>query len=225
MKRQPVITGVGIVSPIGIGIDKFWAAALAGRSGIGRPTLFDASKLPTDCQIVGEVRDFNPLEWMPVRAVKMAARFSQFAVASAKMARADSGLDTAGIPHERVKVAIGTSLNGHIDVAQPNYEAFLRGNQVWPWAALEYPAHAATAHVAIDARAAGQTTTFATACAAGLDAVAWAADQIRYGYASAVLAGATETPLSEFMMRIFSSVGVLSKWPGPPEQASRPFDM
>jgi 3-oxoacyl-(acyl-carrier-protein) synthase len=155
----------------------------------------------------------------------MAARFSQFAVAAAKMARTDSGLDGVGIPSEHVKVAIGTSLNGHIDVAQPNYEAFLRGNQVWPWAALEFPAHSATAHVAIHARASGQTTTFATACAAGLDAVAWAADQIRDGTATAVLAGATEAPLSEFMMRIFSSVGVLSKWPGPPEEASRPFDM
>ncbi|PYN40568.1 MAG: hypothetical protein DMD95_21460 [Candidatus Rokuibacteriota bacterium] len=71
----------------------------------------------------------------------------------------------------------------------------------------------------------GQTTTFATACAAGLDAVGWAADQIREGRATAVIAGATETPLSEFMIKVFHSAGVLSKWPGPPEEASRPFDM
>ena len=225
MKRQPVITGLGIVSPIGIGVDKFWVAALAGRSGISAPTMFDGSKLSPECRIVGEVRDFNPLDWMPARVAKSAARFSQFAVAAAKMARTDSSLDTAGIPQERVKVAIGTSLNGHTDVAQPNYESFLRGNQIWPWAALEFPAHAATAHVAIDAKAAGQTTTFATACAAGLDAVGWAADQVRDGRATAVIAGATETPLSEFMLKVFHSAGVLSKWPGPPEEASRPFDM
>jgi len=145
MKRQPVITGLGIVSPIGIGVDKFWVAALAGRSGISAPTLFDGSKLPPECRIVGEVRDFNPLDWMPARVAKSAARFSQFAVAAAKMARTDSSLDTAGIPQERVKVAIGTSLNGHTDVAQPNYESFLHGNQISPWAALEFPAHAATA--------------------------------------------------------------------------------
>src|SRR6058998_1783885 len=96
MKRQPVITGLGIVSPIGIGVEKFWEAALAGRSGIGRPTLFDSSKLPPECRIVGEVRDFNPLEWMPAREVKTTARFSQFAVAAARMARTDSRLDTAG---------------------------------------------------------------------------------------------------------------------------------
>jgi 3-oxoacyl-[acyl-carrier-protein] synthase II len=225
MKRQPVITGLGIVSPIGIGIEKFWSAALAGRSGIGRPTLFDASKLPPECQIVGEVRDFNPLEWMPARAVKTAGRFSQFAVAVAKMARVDSNLRPEEIPQDRVKVAIGTSLNGHIDVAEPNHDSFLRGCPVSPWAALEFPAHSATAHVAIDAQAAGQTTTFATACAAGLDAVSWGADQVRDGKATAVVAGATDTPLSEFMLRVFQSVGVLSKWQGPPDEASRPFDL
>ena len=224
MKRQPVITGLGIVSPIGVGIDKFWAAACAGRSGIGNPTLFDASKLPADCRIVGEVPDFNPLDWMPARVARMAARFSQFAISTARMSRADSNLDAAGIPPERMKVAIGTSLNGHPDVAEPNLLSFLRGDQLWPWAALEFPAHSATSHVAIDSRAMGQTTTFATACAAGLDAIGWAADEVREGRASAVLAGASETPLSAFLLTIFHSVGVLSKWQGPPDEASRPFD-
>ena len=225
MKRQPVITGLGIVSPIGVGVDKFWAAAKAGRSGTSAPTLFDASKLPPECRIVGEVKDFDPLEWMSPRIAKMAGRFSQFAVAAAKMARIDSGLDDPEFPKAQLKVAIGTSLNGQIDVAQPNYQAFLRGNQIWPWAALEYPAHAATSHIAIDARALGQTTTFATACAAGLDAIGWAADEVREGRACAVLAGATETPLSEFILMVFHAVGVLSKWQGPPEEASRPFDL
>ena len=83
MKRQPVITGLGIVSPIGIGVDEFWAAAQAGRSGIGAPTLFDGSKLPLECQIVGEVRGFDPKVWMPSPTHRMAGRFSQFAVAAA----------------------------------------------------------------------------------------------------------------------------------------------
>ena len=225
MKRQPVITGLGIVSPIGVGVEKFWAAAKAGKSGIRTPTLFDSSKLPPDCRMVGEVTDFDPLAWMPPRVARMAGRFSQFAVAAAKMARTDSRLDAPECPTERLKVAIGTSLNGQTDVAQPNFQAFLRGDQIWPWAALEYPAHAATSHIAIDARALGQTTTFATACAAGLDAIGWAADEVREGRASAVLAGATETPLSEFILMVFHSVGVLSKWQGPPEEASRPFDL
>jgi 3-oxoacyl-[acyl-carrier-protein] synthase II len=162
---------------------------------------------------------------MPAREVKTTARFSQFAVAAAQMARTDSRLDSAGIPADQVKVAIGTSINGYVDVAQPNYESFLRGGQIVPWGALEFPAHAATAHVAIRAGATGQTTTFATACAAGLDAIGWAAEQVASGSAAAVVAGAAEAPLSEFMLRVFHSVGVLSKWQGPPEEACRPFDM
>src|SRR5688572_8229583 len=175
MRRQAVITGLGIVSPIGIGIDAFWASARAGRSGIGYPTLFDASKLPRECQIVGEVSDFNVRDWMPGRIGKMAGRFSQFAVAASKQATMDSQLESSGIPSDRIKVSVGTSMSGLVDVQQPTFEAFLRGSDVWPWTCLEYPAHAATSHVAILNQARGQTATFATACAAGLDAIGWAA--------------------------------------------------
>jgi len=224
MKREAVITGLGIVSPIGVGVERFWDAALAGRSGIGTPTLFDATKLPRECQIVGEVTDFNPRDWMPGASGKMAGRFSQFAVAAAKMARTDSNLNDAGIPAERIKVSIGTSMNGLTDVHQPNFEAFLNNGPITPWATLEFPAHAATSHVAIASRARGQATSFATACAAGLDAIAWAAEEVREGRATAVIAGASEAPLSGCTVMALHAVGVLPKWQGPPEEASRPFD-
>jgi 3-oxoacyl-[acyl-carrier-protein] synthase II len=224
MKRQAVITGLGIVSPIGIGVRNFWAAARAGISGISTPTLFDASKLARECQIVGEVKDFNVRDWMPGAAGKMAGRFSQFAVAAAKMARDDSGLDAAGIPGEQIKVVIGTSMSGQSDLGESTFQSFLKGDVVSPWTTNEYPAHAASSHVAISAGAKGQTMTVATACAAGLDTVAWASQEIRAGKATAVIAGATDTPLSEYGITLFNSVGVLSKWPGPPEEASRPFD-
>ena len=224
MKRQAVITGLGIVSPIGVGVEDFWASALAGRSGIGTPTLFDASKLPRECQIVGEVANFDVKRWMPGAAGRMAGRFSQFAVAAAKMARDDACLDAARIPPERIKVSVGTSMNGLTDVHQPNFETFLDRGFVTPWACLEYPAHAATSHVAIDSHARGQTTSFATACAAGLDAIAWAAQQVERGLATAVIAGATETPLSGCTVMALHAVGVLPQWQGPPDEASRPFD-
>jgi 3-oxoacyl-[acyl-carrier-protein] synthase II len=224
MKRQPVITGLGIVSPIGIGIEKFWSAALAGRSGIGRPTLFDASKLPSECQIVGEVRDFNPKVWMQGHSYRMAGRFSQFAVAATEMARTDSRLETTEIPPEQLKVSIGTSMNGLADVHQPNFERFLQGRDMKPWASIEFPAHAATNHVATTSTVHGQTMTFATACVAGLDAIAWASEEIRRGAATAVIAGATETPLSECTITACQAAGVLSSWPGPPDEASRPYD-
>jgi 3-oxoacyl-[acyl-carrier-protein] synthase II len=100
---------------------------------------------------------------MPGAAGKMAGRFSQFAVAAAKMARDDSGLDNADIPPERIKVSIGTSMNGLTDVHQPNFEAFLNNETITPWATLEFPAHAATSHVAIASHARGQAASFATA--------------------------------------------------------------
>jgi len=224
MKRQPVITGLGIVSPIGVGVEKFWAAACAGQSGIRTPTLFEASRLPPDCRAVGEVRDFNPVDWMPARIGKMAGRFSQFALAAGKMARLDAKIDTADLPREQLKVSIGTSMNGQVDLGESTFAAFIQGKDVLPWTTNEYPAHAATSHIAIDAGAHGQTTTFSTACAAGLDAIGWAAEEIRRGQALAAIAGGTETPLSPYSLTLFHSVGVLSRWPGPPEEASRPFD-
>src|SRR5262245_4452506 len=138
MKRQPVITGLGIVSPIGIGIDKFWEAALAGRSGIGRPTLFDASKLPPDCQIVGEVPTFRPLEWMSPPTARVAGRFSQLGIAAAKMAREDSKLDASGIEHDATMVSLGTAIGGEVDIAEGHHAAFLRGKPVPPWTTMEF---------------------------------------------------------------------------------------
>src|SRR5258706_11110990 len=118
MKRQAVITGLGIVSPIGVGVERFWEAARAGRSGIGTPTLFDASKLPRECQIVGEVTDFDVKQWMPGAAGRMAGRFSQFAVAAAKMARDDARLDSAQIPPGRILVSLGTSMSGLVEATE-----------------------------------------------------------------------------------------------------------
>jgi 3-oxoacyl-[acyl-carrier-protein] synthase II len=224
MARQAVITGLGIVSPIGTGVDKFWDAARAGRSGIGHPTLFDASNLPPECQIVGEVRDFNPLDWMSPQAARMAGRFSQFAVASSKMAISDSGLNVSSVSPERILISIGTSMSGLVDVQQPNHSAFLRGDNVSPWTVLEYPSHAATSHVAIAVGARGETTSIATACVAGIDTIAWAAEKVRRGEASVVIAGATETPLSPPTLEGFRALGALSQWRGLPDQASRPFE-
>ena len=223
MTRRAVITGLGIVSPIGVGVEAFWRSALAGRSGIGRPTLFDASKLAPECQIVGEVRDFNPRDWMPAPAAKMAGRFSQFAVAAARMALDDSGLDVANT-FPPVQVSIGTSMSGLVDVEQPNFAEFIAGNPVAPWTVLEYSGHAAAGRIAMSTEARGQATTFTSACSAGLDAIAWASEKVIHGQATAVIAGGTDATLSAAAIEAFRLLGALSRWQGPPEQASRPFD-
>jgi 3-oxoacyl-[acyl-carrier-protein] synthase II len=224
LKRSAVITGLGIVSPIGIGTEDFWASACAGRSGIGYPTLFDASKLPRECQMVGEVSQFDPRRWMPGHVGRTAGRFSQFAVAAAAMARDDARLRSANITAERLFVSIGTSMGGLVDVSNPNFHSFIRGEPMAPWTALEYPGHAATSHVAISGKGRGQIASFSAACVAGLDAIAWAAERVVRGDATAVIAGGTEAPLSEASLEAFRALGALSKWMGPPSEASRPFD-
>src|SRR5256885_6603702 len=224
MKRQPVITGLGIVSPIGVGVETFWAAAKAGKSGIRTPTSFDSSKLPRECQMAGEVLDFNPRDWMPPTIAKVTGRFSEFAIAAGKMALRDSGFDPSSLPAERIMVSMGTSMSGLVDVEHSNFLAFLHGEEMRPWTVLEYPGHAATSHVAISVGARGQTESPATACVAGLDAISWAAEKVANAQASAVLAGATETPLSPASMAAFRALGALATWQGPPAEASRPFD-
>jgi len=221
---QAVITGLGIVSPIGIGPEEFWKNAIAGRSGVGLATLFDTVNLPRPCQIVGEVRDFVTKDWMGGISGRMAARFSQFAVAASKMAVREGRLDQGRVPGGRIKVSFGSSMNGVVDVNEPTFSAFLRGEKIVPWALLEYPVHAATSHVSAESGARGHSASFASACCAGLDAIGWAADQVKRGKATAAVAGATDTPLSPYVLAIFHSANTLATWEGPPEQASRPFD-
>src|SRR5262249_59230159 len=115
----------------------------------GRPMLFDGSKLPENSRLAGEVHDFNPRLWMPTQTAKVAGRFSQFAVAAAKMAMHDSRLKLTPQTAERCMVSIGSSMSGLTDVEQPAFRSFLHGEDMRPWTVLEYPAHAATSQVAI----------------------------------------------------------------------------
>src|SRR5262245_15117037 len=123
-RRGAVITGLGIVSPLGIGAEDFWACALAGKPGIGLLTLVTDRDLPVACRIVGEVRNFHPEEWVTNSFQRQAGRFSQFAVAAAKMALKDSCLATAMVPPERIQVSLGTSMSGLVDVHERSFSAF-----------------------------------------------------------------------------------------------------
>lgn len=224
-KAEPVITGLGIVSPIGIGIDSFWQSACSGRSGLRRAR-FVAPSVPENSHIVGEVIDFRPAEWLSYRAARTASRFSQFAVAAADMAFADAGIRIASdtLSPDDLKVAMGTCMEGQADFGEDSHTAFMQGEPLKPSTVLEYPAHASSSHVAVAIGAKGQAVTFATACAAGLDAIAWASEEIRSRRAQVVVAGGTESPLSAYGLASFHSAGVLANWEGDPKEASRPFE-
>jgi 3-oxoacyl-[acyl-carrier-protein] synthase II len=222
---MPVITGLGIVSPIGVGVSEFWRAALAGTSGIGPIAQCRAENLPAWCRIAAEVKGFDPGTWgISSTNARIMGRFTQYAIASSRMALRDSGLEGSTTALDHAKVVFGTCMSGLVDVQQPTFEAFLQGGRVVPWVSHEYPGHAAASHVAHAVGARGQTSTIATLCSGGLDAIGWGAEQVWRGSASVVIAGGAETPLSDYTMTAFHAAGVLSRWRGEPERACRPFD-
>jgi 3-oxoacyl-[acyl-carrier-protein] synthase II len=220
--RRVVITGLGAVTPVGIGVKGFWHALREGIPGVGPITLFDASA--HTCQIAAEVRGFEPRDFMAAKAAVTRGRFAQFGVAAARMAYEDAGLESLSYG-SRVAVCFGNSAIA-ISELQAGIEQFAQLGQlgVSPSLALEAASHAVTGHVSADLGLKGQTMTLASACSTGIDVVQWAFQQIGSGVIDTVLAGATEAPLSSYSHATFVALGVLSRWPGAPAQALRPFD-
>ncbi len=223
--RRVVITGLGVVAPNGIGKDAFWSNLVAGHSAVDYITAFDASSYP--CKVAAEVKDFKPEQFMHARRTKHRGRFSQFAVAAAKLALEDSGLNLADEPPQRVMLCLGTSAHGVGDV----YEAARIGFQkegvdgVPLTTGIEYPAHAAVGHVSVELGIRGQAMTLASACSTGLDAVQWAAAEVIEDRASVVFAGSTEAPIAPLCFASFCASGSLSQFDAPATRASRPYDL
>jgi 3-oxoacyl-[acyl-carrier-protein] synthase II len=222
--RRVVITGLGVVAPNGIGKDAFWHNLVAGKSAIDYITAFDPTPYP--CHVAGEVRDFDAKAFMHPRRTKHRGRFSQFAVAAAKLALTDARLNLGRENRRRVLACLGNSMNGSGDVyeiARQGYEQDgVKGIPLM--SGIEFAAHAPVSHVSSELGIGGQGMTVASACATGLDAIQWAADQIRSGQADVVFAGSTEAPISEFCFATLCALGALSKFDDPPLKASRPYD-
>ena len=223
--RRVVITGLGVVAPNGIGKDAFWDALVAGKSGIDYITAFDATSYP--CKVAGEVRDFDPTRFMHVRRIQHRGRFSQLAVAAAKLALEDSKLVLRAEVQERVLACIGTAMNGSGDVYEKARVGFEKtGFEGIPlMSGVEFAAHAPVSHVSMELGIRGQAMTIASACATGLDTIEWARSEIEEGRADVVFAGSTEAPISEFCFATLCALGILSKFDDPPLRASRPYDL
>jgi len=223
-RRRVVITGLGPISCVGIGKEALWDALVSGRSGISRLTGFDVSDYPT--KIGGQIENFTPTDFMSEKSVKVSARFSHLAVASARLAYEDSGLTVSDLDPRKIGVCLGSSALGWGDIAATQHERFLRRGyrHINPFANAEFTTHMATTHVCSELNIKGINATISTGCSTAFDAINWAFSQIKQGQADVVVAGGADAPLFPFMFASFCAVRVLSTRNEEPERASRPYD-
>jgi 3-oxoacyl-[acyl-carrier-protein] synthase II len=228
MKRRNrvVITGIGVIAPNGIGLVAFWQSLLAGRSGIGPITLFDASDLKS--RIAGEVKDFDPLDYIePELKPRRMARHTQFAYAATMMALKDAGLEIseADLPSPTpVVIGVSTSAMDIIERSISDFERHgLKGISPTAIGALTPQAAANVIADRIGARA--HAATVSSACPSGLDAVTIAAGMIQADEAELAIAGGADSPITRHTFAAFTATGLSSCRNGEPEKASRPFDL
>lgn len=216
-----VITGMGAVTPVGISVDAYWRALIAGACGIGRITRFDASGLPV--QIAAELKGFDPAAHMPKTLARTMDPFMQFAFAAAEEALADSGLAIEP-ESDRIGIVMGTAMDGVTTVARTQ-EAYDAGHRVGPRFVPMTIGNIAAAQIAIAHGIHGPSLTLNTACSAGGDAMMTAAMLLKTGEADAVLAVGGESILCPIVVSGLSQAKALSRRNDDPEHACRPFDL
>jgi 3-oxoacyl-[acyl-carrier-protein] synthase II len=223
MKRRVVVTGIGLVTPLGTGNKKTWEALCEGRSGIGRIQKFDPSSLKT--QIAGEVLDFDSAAFMESKDIRRSDPFIQFAVAATKLALDDADLEIT----DELSPNIGTIVGSGIGGMETYFNTVLvfeeRGpNRVSPFFVPNIIANMAAGYVSIFFNARGPNSCTTTACAAGAHAIAYSLMAIQRGDADAMIAGGTEAPVIPMTIAGFSVMRAISTRNEDPEHASRPFD-
>jgi 3-oxoacyl-[acyl-carrier-protein] synthase II len=216
------VTGIGVVSPLGIGREEMWRSVEEGRSGAGLITLFDASDLPV--RMACEAHGFEPTDFMDRRAARRMDRYAQFAVASAKLAVADAGLpiDRDG---EGIGAIIANGGSGATSREEQHIALLERGvDRVSPFAIPLSVANMGAGQVSMELGLHGPVTAVSTACAAGTDAIGTALDILRRGDARAMLAGGADTLVTPYFVAGFDAMRVLSHRNDDPAGAARPFD-
>ncbi|PYQ33046.1 MAG: beta-ketoacyl-[acyl-carrier-protein] synthase II [Acidobacteria bacterium] len=221
--RRVAVTGVGLVSPLGIGNEENWAALVAAKSGVGPITRFDASAL--SCRIAGEVKGFDPSLYIEKKEIKKMDTFIHYAMAAAQFALTDSELPVNDENRERIAVVIGSGIGGLpiIEETQKNY--LQRGPRVIsPFFITALIANEAAGNVSIRYGLKGPNLTTVTACTTGAHAVGEAYRMIQYGDADAAIAGGTESVITPLAVGGFAVMRALSTRNDAPERASRPWD-
>jgi 3-oxoacyl-[acyl-carrier-protein] synthase II len=223
MKRRVVITGVGAVTPLGVGVEESWQALCQGKSGVATVTAFDASDFRT--RVAGEVKGFDPHDFIDRKLVRRGDRFIHFALAATRMALEDSGLRIDASNGERVGVSVGTAMGG-IESIEKNHRLLLEGarQQISPFFVPSFLCNMATGQVAIQFGAKGANMCSVTACASGTHAIGDAARVIQSGEVDAMIAGGAEAAIRPLVFAGLEPVKVMTARNGEPEKASRPFD-
>jgi 3-oxoacyl-[acyl-carrier-protein] synthase II len=221
--RRVVITGLGAVTPIGNSPAEFWQSLLAGRSGIGPITHFDASR--HDCRIAGEVKGFDPLDYLDRKDVKRTDRFVHLAMAATRQALEDADFHITDLNAEQVGVILGTGIGG-IRVLEEQQTIYLQKgpDRCSPFMVPMMIANMAAGHLAIHFGAKGPNSCTVTACASGSNAIGDAFRLIQRGEVQVAITGGTEAAVTPLSMAGFSAMKALSTRNDAPEQACRPFD-
>jgi 3-oxoacyl-[acyl-carrier-protein] synthase II len=221
--QRIVVTGMGAISPLGSDLVSFWEAIASGTSGIGRVTHFDVSDLP--CQIGAEVNDFDPSAWMDSKDAKRNDRYTQFAVAAARLAHAQAGLEGAVDP-DRFGCVIGTGIGGLDTIEKQTFRLFESGpRRVSPFMIPMLIGNMASGVVAIEFQAKGPNYGVVSACATASHALGDAVRMLRAGEADVMLAGGAEASLTRLGFTGFCNMKAMAtRFNDTPETASRPFD-
>jgi 3-oxoacyl-[acyl-carrier-protein] synthase II len=222
-RRRVVITGMGALTPLGNSVAEFWTGCVEGRSGIDRITLVNTENYPV--KFDGEVRNFDPQDYMDRKEARRMARFSQFGVAAARMAIEDADLRLEKEDLTRVGVLLGNGNGGYPETNEAVVTIMEKGgNRLDPFYMSKCLPNMAAAQVAMQFGLKGYNNTVTTACAASTQAMGDALDVIRLGRADVMLAGGSEAGICELGLAAFNIMHALSRRQDDPKKASRPFD-
>jgi 3-oxoacyl-[acyl-carrier-protein] synthase II len=223
-KRRVVVTGIGMISPLGIGNEPTWQGLIEGRSGVGRITKFDATNYA--CQIAGEVRGFVPEEWIEKKEVKKSDTFIHYAIAAAQIAVDDAKLDYKSEDSDRFGVIIGSGIGGLPLIEEMHTKLMERGpSRISPFFIPGLIVNLAAGHVSIRFGARGPSSAPATACATGAHAIGDAFKIIQRDDADVMFAGGSEAVITPLAVGGFAAMRALSTRNDEPERASRPWDL
>ncbi len=223
-ERRVVVTGLGVVSPVGSDIETFWKSLTEGRSGVQRYTAFDSEIY--DCKIAGEVRDFEPAKhFKSPKDARRTDRFTQLAMSAAKSALADSGIDLESVDRERFGVMIGSGIGGLKSMEDECRRLFERGpSRVSPFTIAMMISNMASGLVSMEYDLRGPNMSIVTACATANHSIGEAWRMIKFDDADFFIAGGTEATITPLGMSGFAAMRALSLRNDEPEKASRPFD-